>query len=299
MKKDLPDFLIVGAAKCGTTSLGDYLNTHKDMFICNPKEPKFLTYSFLKDCYRGKGDDFTKKKAVKSLEEYKSLFKKAKPNQLKGESSVDLLYYHDKSIPLIKEIIGDPKIIIMLRNPSKRAFSAYSHLVRDGREDKSYIEALKLEDERRKLDYEFIWSYKNAGYYSDSTKAFLDNFTNVKVIIFEEFVKNQENVVKEVLKFLGTDNQPSNFTELHRNISGKSKSQLLNRILLKDSFVKTIFKKILPNNTRSKIKFLIQKTNTKPIIIEDYERDYLKGVFNDDINELQNILDTDLSIWKQ
>ena len=106
MKKSLPDFLIVGAAKCGTTSLGDYLNEHKDMFICNPKEPKYLTYSFLKNAYKGKGDDFTKEKATSSLEGYKTLFKKAKDNQLKGESSVDLLYYYDKTIPIIKEILG-------------------------------------------------------------------------------------------------------------------------------------------------------------------------------------------------
>nr|WP_321221282.1 sulfotransferase [uncultured Psychroserpens sp.] len=299
MNKGLPDFLIVGAAKCGTTSLGDYLNEHKNMFICNPKEPKYLTYSFLKDAYKGKGDDFTKKKAIKTLEGYKNLFKKAKTNQFKGETSVDLLYYYDKSIPVIKEVLGDPKIIIMLRNPSKRAFSAYSHLVRDGRETLSYIEGLKKEDERMDEDYEFIWAYKDASFYADSTKAFLENFTNVKVIIFEEFIKNQEEIINEVLEFLGVKNDSNKFNEVHRNISGKPKSQLLNTLLLKDSFVKTILKNILPSSFRARVKYVIQKNNLKPIVTKDVEANYLNGVFDNDINKLQNILGKDLSLWKQ
>ena len=81
MNKNLPDFLIVGAAKCGTTSLGDYLNAHKDIFICNPKEPKYLTYSFLKQAYKGTGDAFTKEKIIKDLKSYKGLFKKSKTHQ--------------------------------------------------------------------------------------------------------------------------------------------------------------------------------------------------------------------------
>jgi hypothetical protein len=298
MKKSLPDFLIVGAAKCGTTSLGDYLNEHKDMFICNPKEPKYLTYSFLKNAYKGKGDDFTKEKATSSLEGYKTLFKKAKDNQLKGESSVDLLYYYDKTIPIIKEILGDPKIIIMLRNPSKRAFSAYSHLVRDGRESLSFLEGLNREEERIQQDYEFIWAYKNAGFYADATQAFLDNFTNVKVIIFEDFVKNQEENTKDVLSFLGVKNESSRFSEVHRNVSGKPKSQLLNTLLLKDSYVKTVIKTLFPSNFRARIKYLIQKNNLNPIVIKDDEANYLKGVFDQDINKLQDILDKDLSVWK-
>ncbi|WP_298893571.1 sulfotransferase [uncultured Psychroserpens sp.] len=299
MKKSLPDFLIVGAAKCGTTSLGDYLNEHKDMFICNPKEPKYLTYSFLKDAYKGEGDDFTKKKAIKTLDGYKDLFKKAKSHQLKGESSVDLLYYYEKTIPIIKETLGDPKIIIMLRNPIKRAFSAYSHLVRDGRESLSFIEGLKQEEERLKLDYEFIWAYKKASFYADATKAFQDNFTNVKVIIFEDFVKHQEEKTKDVIKFLGIENEPNSFNEVHRNISGKPKSQLLNTILLKDSFVKTMFKKLFPSSFRARIKYVIQKNNLNPIVMNESEANYLKGVFDEDIDKLQDLLDTNLSIWKK
>ncbi|WP_040279616.1 sulfotransferase family protein [Psychroserpens damuponensis] len=299
MNKKLPDFLIVGAAKCGTTSLGDYLNEHKNMFICNPKEPKYLTYSFLENAYKGKGDDFTKKKAIKTLEGYKDLFKKAKDNQYKGESSVDLLYYYDQSIPVIKEVLGDPKIIIMLRNPSKRAFSAYGHLIRDGRENLSFIEGLEKEDERMKLDYEFIWAYKNASFYADSTKAFLENFTNVKVIIFEEFVKNQEEITNEVLEFLGVKNESNNFSEVHRNISGKPKSQLLNTLLLKDSFVKSILKALLPSSFRARVKYVIQKNNLKPLETKQDEANYLNGVFDNDIDKLQEILQKDLSFWKQ
>jgi hypothetical protein len=298
MNKNLPDFLIVGAAKCGTTSLGDYLNAHKDIFICNPKEPKYLTYNFLKNAYKGKGDNFTKEKIIGDLEAYKGLFKKSKTHQIKGECSVDLLYYHEKVIPVIKKVLGDPKIIIMLRNPYKRAFSAYSHLVRDGRECLSFTEGLQQEDHRLAQDYEFIWAYKNAGFYADATQAFMSNFTNVKVVIFEDFVKNQEESTKDVLKFLETSRGSSHFSEVHRNISGKPKSQYINTLLLKDSFLKTVIKTVFPSSFRARIKYLIQKNNLNPIEIKGDEAKNLKGVFDRDIDKLQNILNKDLSIWK-
>ena len=70
-QKNILDFLIVGAAKCGTTSLADYLNQNKAIEIARKKEPKYLTYEFLKNSgYKGPGDKQTEDYAVKSFEEY-------------------------------------------------------------------------------------------------------------------------------------------------------------------------------------------------------------------------------------
>ena len=119
----LPNLLIVGAAKSGTTSLHNYLNQHPEVFMCNPKEPHFLINKEigLKRILAGI-DDF---------QEYEKLFFAGKENKYRGESSVMYLMYPDIVIPKIKELFGDEtKIIIMLRNPVDRAYSGFQHVKR-------------------------------------------------------------------------------------------------------------------------------------------------------------------------
>ena len=295
----LPNFLIVGAAKCGTTSLSHALNQHKDIFISNPKEPKYLSYSFLKEKYSGPGDDFTKKKAIKTFEAYQSLFKKAKEHQIKGECSVDNLYYHEFVVPIIKETIGDPKIIIMLRNPANRAFSAYSHLIRDSRETLSFEKALKKEKERIDNGFEFIWAYKEASMYYESVKTYLENFSNVKVIVFEEFMKNKEEGLIDVLEFLECDTTSiQNIRFEQQNISGKPKKKWINRLLLRDSILKYIVKAIMPETKRQSLKQKMIKKNIKPIEKDHVNINKLSSAFKEDIVNLEKLLNIDLSLWR-
>ena len=134
MNNKLPNFLIVGAAKCGTSSLHNYLNQHPDIFMpsynklgMKVKEPRFL----IKDLVKNRLPN-----GVWSFEEYKSLFTDVKNAKLVGESTVLYLYYYEHAIKNIKHYLGkDVKIIIMLRNPIDRAYSAYSFASRTHQEN--------------------------------------------------------------------------------------------------------------------------------------------------------------------
>src|SRR5690554_1769397 len=163
--KRLPNFLIVGTAKSGTTSLVQYLKNHPKIFIPDIKEPRYFSYDLLKDNgYKGPGDLENKKIAIKDKDEYENCFKKVREDVIAiGEASVETSFYFEHTIPKIKNEIGDPKIIILLRDPVKRAISAYSHLIREGRETLSIEEAIKNERLRRDNGYEFIWSYVSSG----------------------------------------------------------------------------------------------------------------------------------------
>ncbi|WP_412559613.1 sulfotransferase family protein [Winogradskyella sp. MIT101101] len=297
-KNDLPDFLIVGASKCGTTALSSHLSQTKGIFISTPKEPKYLTYSFLKNKYKGPGDDYTLKKSIKSLEDYKRLFSKAPINSIKGEASVDTLYYHDMVIPIIKNTIGNPKIIIMLREPASRAFSAYKHLVRDSREVESFQVGLEKEKERLQKGFEFIWAYKAEGLYYSSVKAYIENFKNVKIIIFEDFIKNQEKVVNDVLTFLGAEGSHK-ISSAIVNKSGKPKSVFLHNLLTKDYFIKDIFKRILSEKTKAKIKNFTFNKNLNKIPEDKETLENLRKDFSEDIDNLENLLSINLDVWKK
>ena len=176
MKKKLPNFLIVGAAKSGTSSLHNYLNQHPDIFMpsfnkegMKVKEPRFL----IKDLVENRLHN-----GVWNWKEYQSLFDIVTDEKAIGESTVLYLYYFEEAIKNIKSRLDeDVRIIIMLRNPVDRAFSAYTHVARSVKEQLSFEEALEIEYERLELDPTLtpMVMYKDMGLYYNMVKAYLDN----------------------------------------------------------------------------------------------------------------------------
>jgi hypothetical protein len=160
MTTRLPNFLLVGA-----TAIAGYLSQHPDIYVSPIKEPKFFTSQFLRFPLQGPGDSFVENFTIKTFDAYKQLFRRVKDEKAIGDASVDNLYFHKEVIPLIKSCLGDVKIIIVLRNPVERAFSAYKNLLRDSRETLSFEEGLNRERDRRQRGYEYIWRYLDLGFY--------------------------------------------------------------------------------------------------------------------------------------
>jgi len=299
----LADFLIVGAAKSGTTSLHYYLGQHPYIEMSKPKEPKFLSWYAGIRGFNGPGDKkCTESRVVKSYDDYLNIFSAESKDVLCGESSTDNLYFHIEVIPLIKKIIGEPKIIIILRNPVDRAFSAYTHLVREGRENETFERALELEDERIKKGYSFIWHYKNVGFYYEQVKDYLENFSDVKVCLYDDLRKDPIKLVQDIFRFLGVDDNfvPANIGEKY-NVSGVPKSKSLHRFLRTDNAVMAMFlpiiRTVFPKRTRDVIKNRIRQANLKRMEMKPETRMCLKEVYRDDILKLQNLIKRDLSHW--
>lgn len=294
----LPNFLIVGFPKCGTTSIVNALRNHKDVFIPKEKELRFFTSEYLVgNNYKGPGDFLTEKIVVKDWEEYQKLFKKIKSENAVGEATTDTAYYHNLTIPEIKDKTDDPKIIIFLRHPVNRAISAYSHLVRDEREKLSFEKALMAENSRLKSGYESIWAYSEGSKYFDAVKAFKDNFSQVKVIFFEEMKENFQETLNEIQNFLNIEIQ-NNLNTFHSNISGRPKNKVLNKFLNRPLLIKEYAKMIVGENRALKFKERIQRNNIDKIIVsEDIKSKLLKKHIKD-IESLEKLLDKDLTFWK-
>jgi hypothetical protein len=283
----LPDFLIVGAAKSGTTSLYNYLKQNKQIFLPENKEPKYFVSKILKYPLGGKGDNLTEELMIKDFENYLSLFKQKKDNQICGEASVDYLYYADHVAPLIRQKLGDVKIIIMLRNPVDRAFSAYKHLVRDVRENESFEKALELEQKRKFNNYEFIWHYKQAGLYYKSVKKYYQTFTNVKVIIFEEFVINPKTTLNEVYKFLGVNIDNNVDTKKIYNKTGKPRFKTLQKALKgnPNQLSRKVGRHLFPKKYRIIIRDFLEVKNIKEkdLVLKKETSKLLEEFYKEDI----------------
>ena len=303
MSKKLPNFLIVGAAKCGTSSLHKYLDQHPEIFMSKVKEPRFISSQVTPFPLNGPGDHKVEAWYVKNFEDYSNLFADSEGYPVVGESSADTLYFHKGTIPVIKKYLGDPKIVIMLRNPVKRAFSAYQHMVRDLREDLSFEDGLLEEPNRIKNNWELIYHYKAASLYYDSVKAFLENFSSVKIILTEEQEKRPQQVLRDIFRFLGVDPNCDVNTEIRYNMSGKPKSQWLHQFFFEGNIARKIAQPIartlFSHETRMRIAQKIQEKNLTRLTINPETKNELHRYFEEDIQKLEKLLNRDLSLWRK
>jgi hypothetical protein len=297
----LPDFLIVGAAKCGTTSLASNLNTIDNIYIPEVKECRFL--SGLPSNYKGPGDHLVNEMVITDIGEYSKLFKNPHESQkISCDASVDYFYFYKETIEKINELYPSnkkPKIIIMLRNPLERALSMYSHLKMRGREQETFSDALKLCEERIKNEWEWVWDYIGAGLYFKGVKAFIENFgkANVKIIFFNEFKNNTEEVIKETLLFLDKnfDEKLDVKTKVY-NKSGVPKNKKMHDILMSLNNSRSMYfiRKIIPKKL---INWYWSKMIDGKYKME--EKEQLLNLYKNDIEHLEEYLEVDLSNWKK
>ncbi len=303
IRNKLPFFFIVGAAKSGTTSLHKYLISNPHILMSSPKEPKFLSYTSGIQTFNGPNDHKVEKKIIKTSNEYEKLFAKA-ANHCSGESSADNLYFYNEVIPKLKSNHPDSKIIILLRNPVERAFSAYTHLIRDRRETYSFEEALKLEEQRKAEGYEFLWYYKSVGLYFKQVEAYLKNFKNVKIFLFDDLKSDSLQVVEETCEFLDIPKHSANTNKVY-NKSDKKKKKWRNSLyfnyIQNNNSTKVITDKLLPgiweNSISDKLKQELVQNKGKKLKLKPETRKMLSDFYKEDIMKLQSLINRDLTHW--
>ena len=296
-----PDFLVVGTARAGTTSLYSYLIQHPQLFLPVVKEPCFFTFAGEKINYKKGKFSF----AITSIDEYSKLFENALPEQLTGECSTPYLYLYQKTIANLKKFHNDHsaiKIIIVLRNPVDRAYSQYLWRVRDGREELTFEEAIEQEVERMKDNYSFDYFYMDRGKYYEQVKAYLQEFKNVKIILYEDLKKNVEHELINICQFLNVDKDFIFVKRTEQNSSFLPKSKLLSKLISLESKTKFRMLNYFPENVKSTIKEKFRKFNSSNEAIQplsDVLRNKLNEFFIEDIQNLEKLIGRDLSIWQK
>jgi hypothetical protein len=297
----LPNFLIVGAAKAGTTAIASFLEQHPDIYMSMIKEPKFISSHFLDFPLKGPGDDFVEAFTVKKLEEYHELFRNVHREKAVGEASVENLYYHKQSIPVIKRLLNDPKIIIILRDPVSRAFSAYKMMVRDGRETLTFEEALRQEQQRREENWEYLWFYTAVGRYYQQVNAYLEAFTHVKIMFFDDFKEDPLAFMKELYGFLEVNDSFKPHVELKINASGRLQNAFYRFLFRATGFKGMLYKFLslngVPESTMLGLVESIREGDLQPLHLNPHTKEALRNQFRPDILKLQELIGRDLSDW--
>jgi hypothetical protein len=287
----LPNFMIVGAPKAGTTSLYHYLSQHPEVFMSSPKEVNFFSYEELvqQNLYY---DDFK----VDNVDKYKKLFTHTKGEKAVGEASVSYLFY-PKTPQKIKETIPDVKIIILLREPTSRAYSHYLMDYKLGLVDVAFEDIVYELEENTKSNL-FYQQYISLGLYYEQVKRYIDIFGKDKIRIYfqDDFKNDPSSIIADICDFLGVDSNYRPKISKEYNVFSMPKSKIVDKVY-KSSF-RPLISSVLPQRIKEKIIDILFVKKQRPKMSNE-TRKYLQGIYRDDIINLERLIEVDLSSWKK
>lgn len=275
----LPNFLIIGAPKSGTTSLWHYVSQHPDVFA-NAKEPGYFW-------------TFKPARKVQTLEEYESLFEGSEGFTAVGEGSPT--YFSDPNAPeRISELIPEAKLIAILRDPCDRAFSEFTfQRLRNDESVPDFLDAVAADADRTPG-----FGYIETGLYHRNLTRYLDFFdrSRLKVVFNEDLKMDRVRVVAEVFEFLGVDPTYDVDTDLELTASGVPKIKALHWLLGRNNPIRRTLIPLLPKGV-TRIARRVRNANLDRQVMTPDERAAILPYFEEDIRRLEKLVDRDLGHW--
>ncbi len=297
---NVPNFFIVGAPKCGTTALSEYLRDHPNVFMSRPKEPHFFA------------DDLPGTRYVITLPDYQKLFASRAPQHTRvGEASVWYLY-SSNAIQRIRDFNRDARLIVMLRNPLDLIPSLHGHMLFAFNEDCGDLaDAWELQDLRRrgenlpaKCFEQRLLQYAEIGRLGAQVNRLLGVFPyrQVHFVLFDDWTFDPEREYRSVLKFLDLpEDGRSQFPKV--NVQKQHRFPLLGSLLLRPPKPARAMWRKLRSLTgpgiSTPIEYLIRvnaKTAPPTQVTGDMKRLMITS-FEHDIVQLGELIDRNLSHW--
>ena len=297
-----PNFLVIGAAKSGTSSLFRYLGQHPQIYTPPRKEPGFFAFEGQPVCFAGPGDERRNRLVVTDLAAYRALFQGITTEKAAGEASV--VYLYSPTAPdRIKFSLPKVKLIALLRNPVERAFSSFSHLIRDGREPiLDFADALQAEEARMRANWQYLWHYKQLGFYHAQLSRYFERFPRAQLAVytFDQFSADPLGTLQSIFDFLELDSHFVPDTSRRFNRSGRPKSKQLHRYLMRPRGSRSPMRLYLPPALRRWLYDTAMQWNITPSVKLDFPaetRHYLTELYREDILKLESLIQQDLSMW--
>ena len=296
----MPNFLIIGAAKAGTTSLYASLKQHPQIYMTTVKEPNFFALEGEKlDFPSGVPREGYRANCKTSIESYCEQFQGVSNEIAIGEAS-PIYLYHPKAPERIQHYVPHAKLIAILRNPVERAYSNFLHHMRECCEPfTDFAQALQQEENRIRNNWWWGFYYVSAGFYYIQLKRYFDKFdrSQIHVYLYEELHTNPVSLLRDIFKFLQVDETFIPNTSTKYNVSGIPKNQLFYNFLTQPNLIKEPFKRLLPSNLRQSIVLNLKNRSLIKPQLSSEVRSQLIQVYREDILKLQDLIERDLSQW--
>jgi len=289
----LPNFVIIGAAKAGTTALYWYLAEHPAVFMSPVKETNYFAYGLDGAGRLLYGNPEVHRFPVKSLAEYEALFAGADRAAAIGEAS-PLYLECPQAAGRIRELIPGARIICSLRHPVDRAYSDYQMFLRR--------RGLRL-DPARDLTPTSAWArpdshWMQIGRYHEQLARYFDAFprAQIHVSLFDDLKRNALQTTQDVYRFVGVDaSHAPNFAAPHA-VGGMPASRLLERFFM-NPVIRSAVEPWVPTRAANWVRQLRSRNLRRaPSLPAQLRRDLTRH-FRDDIARTSELIGRNLDDW--
>jgi len=299
----LPDFLIAGVPKAGTTALHAALAQHPELYLPAVKEPKFFLSDGPPPAVGGPGDVQTYQEHVWRRADYERLFDPAPPGARLGEATPFYLYdldAHDR----IRSLVPQARLILLLRDPVDRAHSNWTHLWNAGLEPEAdFLTACYAEPERRAAGWADFWHYVSLGLYGRQVQRLFKQFPREQVLLlrYRDLKDDPAATLDRVCAFLGVST----------GVLAAIPKENVNRHVVEDNNLNRVLRALLRAGGRFGHRFpvplrlaargplltvLHRKRGSRPVTTPQ-ERAALLPLFADDIALLQDVTGERYDDW--
>ena len=298
----MPNFFLIGAQKAGTTSLYSYLKQHPQVYMSPIKEPFFFDHEInsrgevVREKFGGPGPPHIK---FADIGEYRTLFRGVSGEKAIGEASV-VYIYAPGAAERIKRYVPEAKLIALLRNPADRAYSAFLHAVRIGREPLTdFAQALREEEDRIRDNWHYVFHYRNRGLYQAQLERYYEVFGREKVGVwlYEDLSNDPVSVVQSALRFLGVNDTFTPDISTKHNPSRVPKSDFARyTIRFMNTTLPAVSKILPPASDRFRQLVNSRILAESPPIDPEIRKELIEGYREDNL-KLQEFIGRDLSLW--
>jgi sulfotransferase family protein len=298
----LPDFLVAGVPKAGTTALHAALSRHPGLFLSPVKEPKFFLTDGPPPGRGGPGDALTYREHVWRRDRYEALFTAAPPGALRGEATPFYLY-DPGALRRIRDLIPDARLIVVIRDPVERAHSNWTHLWSAGLEPVGdFVQACAEEQRRIAAGWAPFWHYTGLGRYGEQLARAFSLFPREQLLVlrYRLLIDDPVTALGRICAFLGVED--GLLTEIPReNVTAHPEHTLAHRAVSLGLRAGDTLGRLLPGTaaaavTRRLERFLQRHGRERQPLSWD-QREALLPRFEDDVKLLGRLLNEDFTDW--
>ena len=296
----LPNFLIIGAAKSGTSALFAAMRQHPQVFACPLKEPRFFAFEDEMPRFGGPPfNDYMQYPTISRLADYQALFAAAGDAKARGEASTVYTYFPgDKPAERIRHYLPDVRLFVLLRQPAERAYSNFVHAVSSGWEPLADFAAAWADEPRRiRENWSYFLRYRQNSDYLTQLRRYYARFDRrqIRVYLYEDLCADPLALVQDVFRFLEIDDSFVPDLSGRYNVSRLPHNCHLNRLVNRSQFAAPLRR--LPRPLYRVIVGGINRLNLYRPAFPAEMRLQLTAAFRPDILRLQDLIGRDLSGW--
>jgi sulfotransferase family protein len=295
----LPNFLVIGAGRSGTTSIHKYLAQHPDVFVCAEKSPNFFVAHEPLPSWEGASLQAMARQWITDAHDYEALFRAAGSRRAIGE--VSPVYLQARSAPArIHAMCRDVRLIAILREPVARAYAHFLGRRRDGLERRTdFADVVRDELSRPLPDDVAFGSYLGCGRYHHFLSGYFERFPRerIRIYLYEDLQANPAALMADLFAFLGVDSAFAPDMTRHHGQTGVAANPAARFLWTRSVRVRTALRPWLPRRIRDRAAPIFLGRLERPAL-DPVLRRRLSEVFGDDIDRLEQLINRDLSHWR-